>query len=221
MDRTLKGVLFDLDGTLLDTHDLLLATFRFTVREVLGEAGEAIPDEVLMAKVGQPLVVQMWDFTDDEATHDELMRVYREHNALIHDDMVRAFPGAVQTLSALRDAGLALGVVTSKRHAPALHGLSLFGLDGFFECLVGADDWPEHKPQPGPVARGCELLGIDARSCAYVGDSPFDMQAGGGAGCLTVAARWGMFPAEVLEEQHPHLRCDALADLPALLLGDR
>ena len=217
MDRMLKSVLFDLDGTLLDTHDLLLATFRFAVREVLGEAGEAIPDEVLMAKVGQPLVTQMWDFTDDEATHDELVRAYREHNALIHDDMVRAFPGAAQTLSALRDAGLRLGVVTSKRHEPALHGLSLFGLDGFFGCLVGADDWPEHKPQPGPVTRGCELLGIDAHSCAYVGDSPFDMQSGSGAGCATAAALWGMFPQIVLEAERPTYVCAHGTDVPPLL----
>ena len=77
MGGSIKGVLFDLDGTLVDSHDLILASFRYATREVLGRE---IPDEALMAKVGQPLAVQMWDFTDDAAVHDELLRVYRDHN---------------------------------------------------------------------------------------------------------------------------------------------
>ena len=71
MAQDIQGVLFDLDGTLLDTHDLLLETFRYATRKVLGER---IPDGRLMAKVGQPLVTQMWDFTDDEAAHDDWWR---------------------------------------------------------------------------------------------------------------------------------------------------
>ncbi len=102
MAQDIQGVLFDLDGTLLDTHDLLLETFRYATRKVLGER---IPDGRLMAKVGQPLVTQMWDFTDDEAVHDELVEVYREYDAAIHDDMVRLFPGTREALAALREAG--------------------------------------------------------------------------------------------------------------------
>ena len=72
------------------------------------------------------------------------------------------------------------------------------GLAEFFPFLVSPDDWPEHKPAPGPVAHGCDLLGLSARVCLYVGDSPFDLQAGRGAGCPTAAVLWGMFPEEVL-----------------------
>ena len=113
----MQAVLFDLDGTLLDTHDLLLATFRYTARTVLREA---IPDERLMAKVGQPLNTQMWDFTDDPAVHEELCRVYREYNAEVHDDMIRLFEGTVPMLERLKEAGLPLAVVTSKRHEVAM-----------------------------------------------------------------------------------------------------
>ena len=142
----MQAVLFDLDGTLLDTHDLLLATFRYTARTVLREA---IPDERLMAKVGQPLNTQMWDFTDDPAVHEELCRVYREYNAEVHDDMIRLFDGTVPMLERLKEAGLPLAVVTSKRHEVAMRGLDLFGLTGYFDFLIGSDDWPEHKPHPG------------------------------------------------------------------------
>ena len=162
----MQAVLFDLDGTLLDTHDLLLATFRYTARTVLREA---IPDERLMAKVGQPLNTQMWDFTDDPAVHEELCRVYREYNAEVHDDMIRLFDGTVPMLERLKEAGLPLAVVTSKRHEVAMRGLDLFGLTGYFDFLIGSDDWPEHKPHPGPVAHGCERLGLAPQTCLYVG----------------------------------------------------
>ncbi len=161
----MQAVLFDLDGTLLDTHDLLLATFRYTARTVLREA---IPDERLMAKVGQPLNTQMWDFTDDPAVHEELCRVYREYNAEVHDDMIRLFDGTVPMLERLKEAGLPLAVVTSKRHEVAMRGLDLFGLTGYFDFLIGSDDWPEHKPHPGPVAHGCERLGLaPQRACTW------------------------------------------------------
>ena len=133
--RTAQAVLFDLDGTLLDTHDLLLATFRYTARTVLREA---ISDERLMAKVGQHLNTQMWDFTDDPAVHEELCRVYREYNAEVHDDMIRLFDGTVPMLERLKEAGLPLAVVTSKRHEVAMRGLDLFGLTGYFDFLIPA-----------------------------------------------------------------------------------
>ena len=132
VSHDMQAVLFDLDGTLLDTHDLLLATFRYTARTGLREA---IPDERLMAKVGQPLNTQMWDFTDDPAVHEELCRVYREYNAEVHDDMIRLFDGTVPMLERLKEAGLPLAVVTSKRHEVAMRGLDLFGLTGYFDFL--------------------------------------------------------------------------------------
>lgn len=216
VDTQVKGVLFDLDGTLLDTEQLLLASFRYTVDKVLGRH---IPDEVLMAKVGQPLNTQMWDFTDDDAVHEQLCRTYREYNALVHDELIRIFPGTVETLVALHQAGYALGVVTSKRHEPAAKGLAFFELQDSFSFLVGSDDWPLHKPDPGPVAHGCDLLGLSPGECLYVGDSPFDMQSGNGAGCITVAATWGMFPEAVLRAEQPAFVCADIRELPELLKG--
>lgn len=209
----LKAILFDNDGTIVDTHDLLLKTFRHTVETVLGKT---VPAEVLMAKVGLPLEVQMWDYTDDPEVHAALLAEFRSYNATVHDEMVKLFDGAAQTLSALDAAGFKLGVVTSKRHALAQHGLELLGVMGHFSCLVGADDFPEHKPEPGPVAHGARLLGVSPDECLYVGDSPFDMQAGSGAGCATVAALWGMFPEEVLRAQAPSHVCRRFADVLAI-----
>ncbi|MDR0515020.1 MAG: HAD-IA family hydrolase [Coriobacteriaceae bacterium] len=210
----IKAVLFDLDGTLIDTQALILASMNHTMDTVLGKS---FPPEVLMHKVGQPLAVQMRDFVDSDEACEELLRVYRAHNAAVHDSLARPFEGAQATLDALARAGYPLGVVTSKRHEPAMHGLRLFGLDGYFAFLIGSDDCDTHKPDPGPVVLGTQLIGHKPEECLYVGDSPYDMMAGKAAGAFTAAALWGMFPREALEEQAPDYLCSAIRELPALL----
>lgn len=210
----IKAILFDLDGTLLDTHDLILESMQHAVKEVLRKE---IPPEHLMAKVGQPLTTQMWDFTQSQELHDELLRVYRAYNAVKHDGMVRPFDGVEDTLQTLVDQGFPVGVVTSKRHEAAMQGLRLFGLERFLSCMIGADDWPEHKPDPGPVVHGAQLLGLGADACMYVGDSPYDIQAGNSAGCTTAAALWGMFSEATLVAERPDFTCIGIRDVPCLL----
>lgn len=210
----IKGVLFDLDGTLLDTHDLILASFRHATRKVLGLC---IPDEELLKKVGQPLDTQMWDFADNAETHELLLTTYRAHNHAIHDDRVKAFAGVPEMLAQLQAASVKMGVVTSKRLALAARGLEVCGLADMMECLVAPDDFPEHKPAPGPVLHGCKLLGVQPSECIYVGDSPYDIQAGNAAGCPTVAVTWGMFDRALLEEQSPTCAISLPDELPLLL----
>lgn len=216
MRHDITAVLFDLDGTLVDTYDLILASFRYATKPVLGKD---VPDDVLMCKVGQPLVVQMWDFADDQAVHDELMATYRAHNAHVHDDLIKVFPGTAPALDRLKEAGVPLGVVTSKRHEAAARALDCFDLAGYFEFIVSPDDWPEHKPAPGPVLHGCARLGRAPQECLYVGDSPFDLQAGNGAGCATAAALWGMFPRAALLAESPSFACSDISEIPELVRG--
>lgn len=210
----IRAILWDLDGTLQDSYELILSSMRHATRTLLGRE---IPDGVLMQKVGQPLSVQMWDFTDDEALHDELVRVYRAHNEAVHDEALRQFPGMREALERLQAAGYKMGVVTSKRHELAQRGLDVVGLDAYMDFVVGPDDCPGHKPDPAPVVYGCKLAGFAPGQCMYVGDSPFDMAAGRDAGCTTVAALWGMFPRDVMEAERPDFLCETVDDLVALL----
>lgn len=208
----LKGVLFDLDGTLIDTYGLILASFRHATMEVLGHT---FPDEVLMAKVGIPLAEEMKDFSDDPAVQDELVRVYRAYNEAIHDERVTPFAGVREMLDAVHERGLLIGVVTSKRGPLARRGVAVCGLGEHVLFTIGSDECPQHKPDPAPILMGCERLGLAPSECAYVGDSPFDIQAGNAAGCRTVAATWGMFPEEALVAQCP----DAVAATPSQVLA--
>jgi pyrophosphatase PpaX len=149
----------------------------------------------------------------------ELLKVYREHNARVHDDMIREFPGVDEALRTLAARGYRMGVVTSKSRPVAQKGLDYFGLGGLFEVLVGYEDTTVHKPDPCPVLEAASRLGVSADRCLYCGDSPHDMEAGIAARVITAAAKWGPFAERVLEPG-PDYALEAPSDLIGLLGGD-
>jgi len=208
------AVLFDLDGTVVDTIPHILASFRHATADVLGEA---LPDDVLMHYVGVPLARQMRYFTDDEEIAERLLVSYREFNHRTHDEMARLYPNTRSALETLVVAGLPMGIVTSKSRMMARRAIDLFDLNGFFSVLVSADDTATHKPDPEPVRLGASLLGVDPARSVYVGDSPADIEAGNGAGAGTIAATWGVASRERLLAAAPDAIIDDIAELPALL----
>lgn len=206
----IRAILYDNDGTLVDTRDLILSSMRHTMTTVLGRD---LPDDVLLQGVGTPLDTQLLAFADgDEQLGAELARVYREHNHAVHDAAVRLFPGVAGGLRDLQEAGFAQGVVTAKRHWLAQHGLEITGAWQYLDCLVGADDCPKGKPEPDSIVAGAKLLGVLPEECIYLGDSPYDMQAGIAAGCTTVAALWGMFSADELMAFNPACACTSFEE---------
>lgn len=206
-----RCILFDLDGTLVDTVELILASARYATEIVLGKA---LPDDVLKHDIGMPLKDQMERYAPGRSP--ELLAVYRKHNAAVHDDLIREYPGTEAVLRRLVAAGYRMGIVTSKSRPVAQRGLDRFGLGQFFETLVGYEDTEIHKPEGAPVEEGARRLGETADKCLYVGDSPHDMAAGIAAGALTVAALWGPFPERVLEPG-PDFALSSLEELPELL----
>jgi pyrophosphatase PpaX len=204
--------LFDLDGTLIDSQELILSSFRYATKEVLGHA---LPDERLLPLIGMPLINQVKQIAPDKA--EELVEVYRVHNAEQHDALVAYFDGTREMLQELLDAGLRLAVVTSKRNQPALRSLELFKLTGYFEVFIGSEDTDKHKPLPDPLLLAAERMRLQHDECVYVGDSPYDMQAARAAEMVAVAALWGMFTAEVLLSAGAQYQADKPSALPALL----
>lgn len=215
----LKAVLFDFDGTLADTIPHILASFRHASADILGEV---LPDEVLLRDVGIPLAQQMLILSQgDTATADALLASYRTFNHATHDAMVRLFPGAIEALSAVRDHGMPMGVVTSKGTPMAMRGINLFGIADFFSVIVTADDVPLHKPDPYPVRHAAALLGLEAGQCAYIGDSPHDMESARSAGAVAIAATWGVASAEVLTAAGCDYLIGDVRALPGLLFASR
>jgi pyrophosphatase PpaX len=179
-------VLFDLDGTLIDSGEIILSSFRHATQTVLDRE---IPDEVLAAAVGGSNIYEQMRAFDEERA-EELVRVYREHNEPLHDDLV-AFEGIERVLERLKSEGRQLGIVTAKRRLTVDLAFAILPLERYFDAVVTAEQTEHHKPHPEPVLTALERLGSEAAEAAFVGDSPFDMGAGKAAGVFTVAVSWG------------------------------
>jgi pyrophosphatase PpaX len=179
-------VLFDLDGTLIDSGEIILSSFRHATQTVLERE---IPDEVLAAAVGGSNIYDQMRAFDEERV-EELVRVYREHNEPLHDDLV-AFEGIERVLERLKSEGRQLGIVTAKRRRTVDLAFAILPLERYFAAVVTAEQTEHHKPHPEPVLTALERLGSEPADAAFVGDSPFDMGAGKAAGVFTVAVSWG------------------------------
>lgn len=222
MSRRYATMLFDLDGTLLDTIGLIKESMRYALERHLGYS----PDEAaLVAGVGTPLMEQVRAHVRaagarpdeiDDVIVERVARTYVEHNLTHHDDHVAPYPGVVETLEALRAAGVRLGIVTSKPQATARRGLRVCGIEGEFEVVIGCDDVRRPKPDAEPVRRALADLGAGVEGALFVGDSPHDMAAGRAARVHTGAALWGPFEREALRPTDPSHwldRVDLLATL--------
>jgi len=197
----LKAALFDFDGTLVDTTELIYQSMRHATGEVLGR--DDLPREVLMANVGQPLPRQMELL--DAGWAEQLLESYRLHNEELHDDLIVEFPGIEDSLARLRAGRVKIAVVTSKRRFSVEMDLKNFpGLGNVVDRFVTMEDTEEHKPHPGPLLKGLELLGgVPPDEAAYVGDSPFDVAAARAAGLRSVAVSWGAFSEDTLRKAGP------------------
>ena len=179
-------VLFDLDGTLIDSGAIILASMRHASRTVLERE---IEDEVLMATVGGQGLTEQMRLLDPERV-DELVRVYREHNEPLHASLA-ACAGILDVLPGLAE-GRRLGIVTAKRRATVQLAFdALPGLEEWFDVVVGSEDTERHKPDPDPLLHALDRLGAEPREATYVGDSPFDVRAAKAAGVHAVAVTWG------------------------------
>lgn len=206
-----QTVLFDLDGTLIDSVDLIVDSYR----HVFATHGlpEHSRDEILVG-IGTPLRSVFGALTDDPAEIDRWIATYREFNLAHHDQRVTAYPSTVDMVRRIRGAGCRVGLVTSKNHAGALRGLDLIGLRDAIEVVVGADDVTRPKPDPEPARLALEALGVPADGALFVGDSRHDMYCGRSAGTWTAGVTWGPFDRDHLAAAAP----DYIVDTPAALL---
>lgn len=206
-------VIFDLDGTVVDTVELIVESFRYTTRTVLGKI---LPDELITAGVGQPLMAQMKRLSPEHA--QELYDVYREYNHRRHDELIRGYDGIDEMLGKLKAAGRRLGIVTSKSRDTTGMAFRAVGLEDHFDAVVTATDTTEHKPSPVPISLCLERLDATPDDAIYVGDSPVDIQAGAAAGIATCAVAWGVFGPEPLLAAGPDFWVDDPSGLLRLCL---
>jgi pyrophosphatase PpaX len=179
-------VLFDLDGTVVDSGGIILASMRHATLTVLEQE---LSDEQLMSAVGGPgLEAQMRAFAPDRV--EELVQAYREHNEPLHDGL-ESFDGLDEVLARLKSEGRRLGIVSAKRRRTVELAFARVPLGHLFDVIVGGDDTERQKPDPQPLHVALDRLGAEAGDAAYVGDSPYDMKAAQAAGVYAVGVTWG------------------------------
>jgi pyrophosphatase PpaX len=210
----LTTVLFDLDGTLIDSIRLILDSYHHTLKV---HELPARSDAHWLAGLGTPLLVQFRDWCDDPVQLDAMIATYREYNLTHHDARVTAYPGVVGMVRAIRRAGLRTGLVTSKNRPGALRGLRLIGLEELMDPVIGADEVTNPKPHPEPIELALSRLGELPERTIYVGDSIHDMESGRAAGVRTGAVLWGPFDRAHLQRSEPDYWLERPADLLALL----
>lgn len=223
--RPLEAVLFDLDGTLLDTADDIAEALNRTLGEYGWEPIEASEVRRMIGR-GSPVLIERAAASRSRALDEAgkaamLERFFHHYGFLEQSGELKAgpYPGAAQCLRALHEAGLRTAVVTNKHERFATGLLKALGLREWVDCVVGGDSCPRRKPDPAPLVFACEQLGVTPERAIMVGDSTNDVQAARGAGIAVICVPYGYNEGEDPRQ----LPCDAfvesLADLPGLLLG--
>lgn len=204
---TVKAVLFDLDGTLINSIPLI----RLTFENVFAELGIPWGRGEVLETIGLPLKKVAEQYAPGRV--GEFLERYSEFQKTRHKDYTKLYPGAIESLKEIKTTGFRTGVVTSKRRIPALAGMALTGLDEYIEVTVAVEDVAKPKPNPEPVHRALGLLHIRPENAVYVGDSWYDVMAGKEAGVTTIGVTWGMATKEQLNEHQPHFVVDSWEEL--------
>jgi pyrophosphatase PpaX len=207
-----RTVLFDLDGTLVDTIGLIVASHRHAITTVLGRD---LPDEVLRGGIGRPLLEQMRVFDPERA--QQLFEAYRVWNHANTERLLRRYPGVDEVLVALHAAGARVGVVTSKMRDAVDLAFRILPPPIRFDAIVTAEDTERHKPGPEPILHALDVLDASPDGAVYVGDARYDVEAARAAGTAAIAVTWGAGDRASLEAARPDAIVDTPGELAAVL----
>jgi pyrophosphatase PpaX len=204
------AILFDLDGTLVDSDNLILETFRQTIRRHF--PNDERQSEAMVRYIGPPLKESFRDFTDDPDVIGAMIATYREVYQTIEFDHAKLFPHVIETLETLHQKNIPVGVVTTKFRESALPSMRHFGIERYTKAFVGLDDVTHHKPHPEPVLKA--LKALKHTHALMIGDNVSDIRAGKRAGIATAAVSWSIHKDQ-LEKEHPDHWLEDIRDVLA------
>lgn len=211
----ISALLFDLDGTLIDSIELLLRSMEAAFVDHHPRPTRA----QWTAGIGTPLRTQLaeWCTTDQQVV--TLVDRYREYQDQHLESLTTLFAGVLETIKWAKAAGLRTAVVTSKGRIMTARSLTHVGLDNVFDTIVTFEETTKHKPAPEPVLLALSRLGLAPSEAIFVGDSPHDMLSGNAAGVQTAAAQWGPFSHDVLAGTNPTYWLSRMDELPGIVNG--
>ncbi|WP_424475342.1 pyrophosphatase PpaX [Oceanobacillus kimchii] len=210
---SIRTILFDLDGTLIDTNALITASFEHTFRQY----NLNFSNEEILKFNGPPLIDT---FNKIDVTRaDEMISTYREHNIREHDKFVTAFPHVYETLEELKRRNISLGIVSTKMRHTVQMGLDLTGISKFFSTVITYDDVTHAKPHPEPVQMAMQKLNANPEQTLMVGDNHHDIVSGQRANVQTVAVEWSLKDKNYLKSFHPDYFINDMNDILSIV-GD-
>lgn len=185
----INTVLFDFDGTIMDTNDIILNSWNFTFNKILGHDAD---EKLMLEHFGEPLALSMKIFfgAEDEIAVQEYIDLYRSYQRDHFEEDIKLFPGVTEMLDSLKKEGFTLALVTSRLKQTTMQGVEKFGLDRFFDVIVTANDCTKHKPDPQPVDITLEKLGKKPEEAVMVGDTRMDLGCASNAGVKSVLVGW-------------------------------
>jgi pyrophosphatase PpaX len=205
----IKTILFDLDGTIIDTNELIIATY---LHVLAGQSGGPHSRETIIPHMGMPLIEQMMLFTGRSDVED-MIPVYREFNLRMHDELVREFPHVKDVMAALHEHGIRMGIVTSKIRKTTEMGLNFCKLREYVDAIVSVDDVLQPKPHPEGIHKAMRELDADPDSTLMVGDSFYDIEAAKNAGILSAGVAWSLKGEDYMRELEPDYLLKDMRDL--------
>lgn len=212
MNNNIQTILFDLDGTLLNTNELIIQSFMHT----FDHYGLSFTLDEIITFNGPPLPETFQKIDKDRA--EEMIKTYRQHNLQHHDELVTAFPHVIETIQELHENNFSLGVVTTKMNQSVQKGLSLTGLKPFFKTVITFDDVKHLKPDPEPVLKAMGELDAEPETTLMIGDNSHDILAGQRAGVQTAGVAWAQRGAEYLEQYKPTYMLNDMKELLDIVL---
>lgn len=203
-----KGLLFDFDGTLLDTNNLIIETFHHVIEPKF--PGKYSKKD-LESFIGPSLMDTFMSVDAENA--QALIDEYIEWNRLHHDELVEEFDYVVEVLTHLKEAGIRLAIVSTKRQEALLRGLNILGVTDLFETIVGNDDVQHTKPHPEPILLALQRMNLEKHEVVMIGDNSHDIEGGQNAGVHTAGVEWSLKGVAFLEQLHPTYMLHTMKDL--------
>lgn len=208
MRNNITTLLFDLDGTLINTNELIIQSFLYTLEQYY--PGKYTREQVLPF-MGPPLSESFASVDPERA--DEMIGVYRKYNIENHDLLVEQFEGVFETIRTLKENGFKLAIVSTKKRDVVLKGLKLAKLDPFFDVVITLDEVERAKPDPEPLEKALRALGSSPSEAIMIGDNYHDILGGRNAGTLTAGVSWSAKGEEYLASFKPDYMLKNMADL--------
>jgi pyrophosphatase PpaX len=212
MTNKITTILFDLDGTLIDTNELIISTYLHTLEKYYPSTYQR---EDVLPFIGPTLHESFGGIDPDRV--EEMIVEYRAYNLANHDELVEEFAGVKETVQTLMEKGYKLGIVTTKLHETVLKGLRLMELEAYFEVIVALDHVEKAKPDPEPIFKALAQLDSTPGEAIMVGDNFHDILAGKNAGTKTAGVAWSLKGRDFLAKFEPDYMLENMADLLTIL----